>query len=1577
MSSSPRPSLSALSTALPQSYRSTPPSPLSSPIVPTSSSFQFPTSSSRPPLASNPSSTNRFHEALASLPSSTNLRHRPADSIDSTNSDGGFRFPDVASPNGDRTFDSIQKELGESLQHGTVGLGFGGTDGAAYHSGGATPAEAGLGGRFFDEPEALDTAGGYAGQELQDGRREFTFDDALQAAGMGRPASMDMSGIGAGPSGGGGADLGFLLSPPPNVDPLRTFIPSTDHHSRPFAVPTSTSSSTPENGPGTPNRPFTPPVSAASTPTASSTIKGKDRGRTFPAPLLLKADRPFGGQGSSSPVLGSVAPLSLPRKSSVSAGIVPSPNGAPSPAAPGSMRPPWSGSAASDNEDNNSPTQGGASAGAGSGGGGGRLDTVDLSHKRIAEVPVEVIEELGNEVEKLALGYNLLKELPMRFGELGRLRYLNIRVNLLSTFPQVLCEMPSLEILDISRNKIRRLPVQPGTLLNLKVFSFAKNRIKRLPNYIAQMGHLKVLKMEHNPLEWPPKEISTLPSSMSISADNDSKRSGGRVDDPAEMAAWLGALVRFIRENPDGERERDRRKVVRTSLQPMEYQQSDDEKGVEDRSFDSVAARGAGMTRTESGRLAAFANSVPAPRPRAALYDRPPGEEESSSRSHSRNASHTMQTLDAELRPALRSKKSLPDLRQPHADILSERRVGGGPEEKVRPGPGGSMNAALSAGVAISALRRVKDRPAGIPHSASARAALPTQQTLSSSTPPSSAPNSGPSSAVPTPPSSGTATPVARSGPRPTTAPTQNRGPRRPATPTGTNRVEFDAPARGNEMARTPSGGFDRNSGAYFRRLSMLPVSTISKAVPVALLEFADAIRGILFSLSQVYTALRQFVVFASQDTLPAPLARLMGTADSSTSLLINALDRFDSLSRRGTPDPTIVRDVFVTCRDNVATFKKLVAALSPELGALTATADVRYTRTLLLMLYGSTGEIAKSWNAVTPLLSEMSAQGGDPTLATLTLQPPTPSPTLPLAVGGSSNASRNAPSGSVNRARSKTRRHAGSFSVEDVQLGAVLPPATVPPGSTAPSSFAEISHTTTLTHAPSYSTDDDAYGNSGTVKARPTKSSRAPPPSSINLPPPPTQREVVWNAFDQPFTPGGALTFGDGSTDPQSAYSGPHPPPPMPVTRPTRSTSNANIDADETFLEMVDSTTGVAFDVYGLLLDSLDAAREGQDGAGAAKLMRELGPRRTKELTDLCILGNEVTTKLTGSLGRVRGPDRHRRPLMFTQPDAKRLGDDAYTFVQTVIRFAKLVKAISSEHAFAPQVREGVGQLTISTREFAKALSNTPTSFRPQPASGPPPSASTAMAATQGAASAFGFPNRDVAKDAFPFEWSKTKYLFAFGDSRIITNPDSDYPVTSQFKSWKEEFDPAQAGMSWKSEDTLFITWIGINDVLMSYQWTDYPAAYYNDLQVWLATQESLYEAGARQFLFFTVPPIHRTPELSPRSAQALRAVRTFNTELKTTIEGFRKRYRDANVMVYDAFHRILDQAQEEGIQLWNDAMHPHTGIHERIAIDVVKMFHELAEDEGKHKGEKGRGKGRKGKEDVTRKRPHWGSGH
>lgn len=681
------------------------------------------------------------------------------------------------------------------------------------------------------------------------------------------------------------------------------------------------------------------------------------------------------------------------------------------------------------------------------------------------------------------------------------------------------------------------------------------------------------------------------------------------------------------------------------------------------------------MTRTESGRVIispSTPSSATFPRPRVTPPSTSQGPppvvsvdtlEEDPSVRHSRNASHsTTQSLHPEARPGLRSKKSLPDLRQSHADILAERRTGAVPAEEKTPRP------ALG-----GALRRLnQERPLGMVHSNSARAVLPTQASIATAPPPtSSTPVPPPASLIPR---SQSARPLPSATVKPSTARAIAAG-----LSTTMAKVNFDGAKTKRAQADTNAPSFDRNSGAYFRRLSMLPTSTISKTVPVTLLEFADAIRGILFSLSQIYSALRQFVVFASQDRLPAPIARLMGTADGTMSDLINALDRFDSLSRRGTPSPNIVRDIFIACRESVGTFKQLVAALGPQLKSLIATADVRYTRTLLLMLYGSMGEIANSWNAVSPLLAEITSIGDDPSLATLILQPPTPSPTL--SSSSSSRPSNGGP-GTLYRARSKTRRHAGSFSVEDVQLGAVLPPAPIPdmPGFPSENPFNPGTTPHPQLSASTSSLQDDNSNGGGTVKARPTKVNRG--PGAITLPPSMGYRDMVMKAFEQPMTPGaGELNFSEpdgaatsngagagapsggsssylpatGMVTPSGSFSLP------PSEGRGRPVSTANADA--TFVDMAESTITIARSIYAMLLDSFDADYD-DDEDGSGVLMRELGPRRVKELTDLCILGNETTTKLRGALGRVRAPDS-RGPLKFSPADAKRLGDEAYAFVQ------------------------------------------------------------------------------------------------------------------------------------------------------------------------------------------------------------------------------------------------------------------------------------------------------------------------
>ena len=265
--------------------------------------------------------------------------------------------------------------------------------------------------------------------------------------------------------------------------------------------------------------------------------------------------------------------------------------------------------------------------------------------------------------------------------------------------------------------------------------------------------------------------------------------------------------------------------------------------------------------------------------------------------------------------------------------------------------------------------------------------------------------------------------------------------------------------------AQHPAPSMDVERNSYFRRLSTLPPSTISATIPESLLAMIDSARGILFAVSQIYQSLRHYTVFAIDDRLSGLLGKVLDPASTYMAHLINALDRFDSLSRRGTPPPSVCRGVLESCRDNVAVFGKVVGVLHLQLKVLAGFDDARYSRSLLLMLYGSMAEISNSWQTMAPHLDAVL-----PHLSEYRSPPPAVSsskmhtiPTTPLNTRGGispirekqSSASppmtRATPGTNVPNGISRmARRHAGSFSTRDVQIGKALPSTTEEPSSSS-----------------------------------------------------------------------------------------------------------------------------------------------------------------------------------------------------------------------------------------------------------------------------------------------------------------------------------------------------------------------------------------------------------------------------------------------------------------------------------------------------------------------------------------------
>ncbi|UZJ51945.1 hypothetical protein CBS101457_001265 [Exobasidium rhododendri] len=242
----------------------------------------------------------------------------------------------------------------------------------------------------------------------------------------------------------------------------------------------------------------------------------------------------------------------------------------------------------------------------------------------------------------------------------------------------------------------------------------------------------------------------------------------------------------------------------------------------------------------------------------------------------------------------------------------------------------------------------------------------------------------------------------------------------------------------------------ERNN--YFRRLSTLPVSSISQSIPVPVLQCVDATRGILYALSQMHTALKQYITFAADERMTSQLSRALDLASSSLTSFINSLDRFDSLSRTkaGALNPTIVREVLSSSSESVVSFRKVISVLQLQLKSLQGVADVRYTRTLLLLLYGTLAEVGNSWRVMEPLFVHVNPylQGQDnnitPTIASAGHVNPY---TLPSIAEASSPISPDNPrfnhtaGGNSSSARPTRRRHAGSFSAQDVAQGAYMVP--------------------------------------------------------------------------------------------------------------------------------------------------------------------------------------------------------------------------------------------------------------------------------------------------------------------------------------------------------------------------------------------------------------------------------------------------------------------------------------------------------------------------------------------------------
>ncbi|CAG8567848.1 13296_t:CDS:2 [Funneliformis caledonium] len=165
----------------------------------------------------------------------------------------------------------------------------------------------------------------------------------------------------------------------------------------------------------------------------------------------------------------------------------------------------------------------------------------------------------------------------------------------------------------------------------------------------------------------------------------------------------------------------------------------------------------------------------------------------------------------------------------------------------------------------------------------------------------------------------------------------------------------------------------EKESDSYFTRLkNLLP----SEHLPMSDVSLREASRCILYAFSQIHKALRQFANFTGSEKL---FFNELNKASKTLGQLSNNLCKFDSISLQSPPETELCEKLLGSCQENILCFKQLIDILNKRLkGIVTQSSDnMRYSRTLLLMLNGSIADIKFAWEILFPLLNDYTPYTG------------------------------------------------------------------------------------------------------------------------------------------------------------------------------------------------------------------------------------------------------------------------------------------------------------------------------------------------------------------------------------------------------------------------------------------------------------------------------------------------------------------------------------------------------------------------------------------------------------------------
>jgi phospholipase/lecithinase/hemolysin len=161
-----------------------------------------------------------------------------------------------------------------------------------------------------------------------------------------------------------------------------------------------------------------------------------------------------------------------------------------------------------------------------------------------------------------------------------------------------------------------------------------------------------------------------------------------------------------------------------------------------------------------------------------------------------------------------------------------------------------------------------------------------------------------------------------------------------------------------------------------------------------------------------------------------------------------------------------------------------------------------------------------------------------------------------------------------------------------------------------------------------------------------------------------------------------------------------------------------------------------------------------------------------------------------------------------------------------------------------------------------------------------------------------------------------------------------------------------------WTSADALFAIWIGVNDVGNAWGDSNWSTLAPEIISAYIGQVQILYNAGARNFLFLTVPPIQDTPlvlaESTSVQSQEGAAVVTYNNLLTSAIATFKSNNAGTTTYILQTSGPFLQAINNptaygapnnncynsDGVScLWWNNYHPGQAIHKLVAAAIASL--------------------------------------